>query len=79
MEILEFDTILESHRKVMDFCLFKKSWKTDISREKSLKSHGILQKPSVLCTICGYSSLKFAFKSPLLSFTLSRACIIMSV
>ena len=36
---------------------FKKSWKTDISRKKSWKSHGILHKPSVLCTMYGYGSL----------------------
>ena len=41
-KMLEFKTILESHGNVMDFCLFKKSWKTDISR----KSHEILHKPS---------------------------------
>ena len=53
-KILKFETILESHGKVMDFLsFFKKSWKTDISR----KSHGILHKPSVLCTMYGYGSL----------------------
>ena len=36
-------TILESHGKVMGFLSsFKKSWKTDISRQKSWKSHEIL-------------------------------------
>ena len=57
-KILEFETILESHGKVMDFSLFpKKSWKTDISRKRLWKSHGILHRPSVPCMICGCGSL----------------------
>ena len=45
-ENLEFETILESHGFLS---FFKKSWQTDISRKKSWKSYGILQKLSVPC------------------------------
>ena len=53
-KILKFETIIPQSWKSHGFLsFFKKSWKTDISR----KSHGILHKPSVMCTMYGYGSL----------------------
>ena len=84
-KILKFETILESHGKVMDFCLFfKKSWKTDISR----KSHGQVMEfytNRQFCARCMVMAVLWIayffhyFLSSLLSFTLSRECIYINV
>ena len=84
-KILKFETILESHGKVMDFCLFfKKSWKTDISR----KSHGQVMEfytNRQFCARCMAMAVLWIayffhyFLSSLLSFTLSRECIYINV
>ena len=76
-KILKFETILESHGKVMDFCLFSRSHGKLIFQGKVMeKSWNFTQTVSSVHDVwlwqsCGLHN----YTSSLLSFTLSRECI----
>ena len=71
-KILKFETILESHGKVMDFCLFSRSHGKLIFQGKVMEFYTNRQ----FCARCmAMAVLWIAYTRSLLSFTLSRECI----
>ena len=80
-KILKFETILESHGKVMDFCLFSRSHGKLIFQGKVMeKSWDFTQTVSSVHDVWLWQSCGLhIYTSSLLSFTLSRECIYINV